>query len=519
MKETNQLNNKQAVEKRALPVILFVDDESTSCEYFKEFFEKEFNILTATNITDAWKIVEEKSQDIRIVVSDQRMLGGTGVEFLKRVKEEYPNIVRMLTTAYSSLEDNINAINESHVFAYITKPWDVSMIRTALNKGIAQYKTKMALLSLSGSLAHELRNPLNVISLSLEKIKILLDDNKSKLDPSVLNDISEIIIASSNSIKRSNNIIDITLDSLKDQEPDSKTFIYLSIKDILEKTLDEYGYNNDAEKKKIKLEIKNNFIFKGNENLFIYTIFNLVKNALYYFKEYPDVTITLTTVSQKDKNLNKLLVRDTGPGIPADVIPNLFHDFYTSGKVGGTGLGLAFCKRTMNYFGGNITCSSQLGEWTEFELTFPLVDESKIVLAPKDNFIENQDEKLKKLLKDKSILLAEDDPTVSKLTTFLLERMGAKVTRVENGEQALEELKKNNQFNLVFMDTEMPKMGGLECAKKIREDKNYTNLPIVALTGNFDQRWQKMITEVGMNGLLEKPLNKDRLLAVLGKIF
>ncbi len=148
-----------------------------------------------------------------------------------------------------------------------------------------------------------------------------------------------------------------------------------------------------------------------------------------------------------------------------------------------------------------------------------ILRQSQIVLAPKDNFTENQDEKLKKLLKDKSILLAEDDPTVSKLTTFLLERMGAKVTRVENGEQALEELKKNNQFNLVFMDTEMPKMGGLECAKKIREDKNYTNLPIVALTGNFDQRWQKMITEVGMNGLLEKPLNKDRLLAVLGKIF
>jgi signal transduction histidine kinase len=64
-------------------------------------------------------------------------------------------------------------------------------------------------------------------------------------------------------------------------------------------------------------------------------------------------------------------VRDTGPGIAPENLPKLFDNFYTSGKSGGTGLGLAYCKRTMQALDGDIYCQSKLGEHTAFRLSFP----------------------------------------------------------------------------------------------------------------------------------------------------
>lgn len=71
-------------------------------------------------------------------------------------------------------------------------------------------------------------------------------------------------------------------------------------------------------------------------------------------------------------------MRDTGPGIPKNIVPKMFDSFYTSGKQGDTGLGLSYCKRSMTELGGTIDCESKLGEFTTLILTFPALPKSKL---------------------------------------------------------------------------------------------------------------------------------------------
>ena len=103
-----------------------------------------------------------------------------------------------------------------------------------------------------------------------------------------------------------------------------------------------------------------------------YVLYNLIKNALYYVKILPDATIVISLTAQQ------IEVRDTGPGIAADVIPKLFDSFYTSHEQGGTGLGLSYCKRTMTSLGGDIHCHSALGHYTAFVLSFPVLSKQQV---------------------------------------------------------------------------------------------------------------------------------------------
>jgi signal transduction histidine kinase len=98
-----------------------------------------------------------------------------------------------------------------------------------------------------------------------------------------------------------------------------------------------------------------------------YILYNLIGNALYYVKTVPDAEIVILTLAAT----RQIQVRDTGPGIAPENLSKLFDSFYSSGKEGGTGLGLAYCKRTMQVLDGDICYESKLGEHTAFRLSFP----------------------------------------------------------------------------------------------------------------------------------------------------
>ena len=102
--------------------ILFVDDEEKALKYFSRLFSDEFTILTAPDTEKAKAILQENHQDIGVLITDQRMPEETGVTLLKHAKDNYPNIIRLLTTAYSDLSDAIEAVNKGEILRYITKP-------------------------------------------------------------------------------------------------------------------------------------------------------------------------------------------------------------------------------------------------------------------------------------------------------------------------------------------------------------------------------------------------------------
>ncbi|NBV07099.1 MAG: response regulator [Proteobacteria bacterium] len=123
--------------------ILFVDDEDNARKYFEKGLKHEFNILTASSVDEATKIIEENHHNIAVVVTDQRMPGGNGVKLLRYLRENYPHIIRLLTTAYSDLTEAIDAVNSGEIFRYIQKPWDYNLLKTEMKQSIDLFELRL----------------------------------------------------------------------------------------------------------------------------------------------------------------------------------------------------------------------------------------------------------------------------------------------------------------------------------------------------------------------------------------
>lgn len=115
--------------------ILYVDDEQGNIDYFKTVFRREYQVLTAKSGEEALQILND-TPDIAIVLTDQRMPRMTGVEFLKRVMELPVDPVRILVTGYADMDTVIKAINQGHIFYYISKPWTYDEMKIVISKAI-----------------------------------------------------------------------------------------------------------------------------------------------------------------------------------------------------------------------------------------------------------------------------------------------------------------------------------------------------------------------------------------------
>jgi len=116
--------------------VLFVDDEEKARKYFQLAMHDEFEVRTASSAAEALEMLQLHGADTAIIVSDQRMPEVSGVELLRTVREHYPHLVRLLTTAYTDIEDAISAINRGEVLRYIQKPWDINTLKSELRQAM-----------------------------------------------------------------------------------------------------------------------------------------------------------------------------------------------------------------------------------------------------------------------------------------------------------------------------------------------------------------------------------------------
>lgn len=215
--------------------------------------------------------------------------------------------------------------------------------------------------------------------------------NPEKFDQAKVSELTSVL---TDALKQANIIINIALEDLQNKLIDSSELVYLQASKILPEIIDKYGYENQSDKEKVELNIfdkNDDFTFKAAPERFSFIIYNLLKNSLYYSNTHADlkVKIGLESRSFAGKNYKVIYVHDNGPGILPQNIDNIFGNFFTFDKKGGTGLGLGFCKRNMQAFGGDIICESKSGDnkkdpreqsWTKFSLLFPtlLEEENKI---------------------------------------------------------------------------------------------------------------------------------------------
>jgi CheY-like chemotaxis protein len=122
--------------------ILFVDDEVNTRKYFRRLFREKFRILEAEDGVHALKVFREHADEIGIIVTDQRMPNETGIGFLSKISDQYPDIIKILSTAYSDIDAAIGSVNQGGVFRYMTKPWDIPQLEITLRRAMEFFIVK-----------------------------------------------------------------------------------------------------------------------------------------------------------------------------------------------------------------------------------------------------------------------------------------------------------------------------------------------------------------------------------------
>lgn len=118
--------------------VLYLDDEVHNLTAFNASFRRTFNVFTAINAIEARKVLE--SEEIHIILTDQRMPVTTGVDFLESIIPDYPKPIRILLTGYADVNAVIDSINRGHVYNYIQKPWSEEDLKQSIEEAYEHYK-------------------------------------------------------------------------------------------------------------------------------------------------------------------------------------------------------------------------------------------------------------------------------------------------------------------------------------------------------------------------------------------
>lgn len=140
--------------------ILFVDDEEKTRKYFRRLYGETFRILEASDGVEALSVFRAHAAEIGIIVTDQRMPNETGVGFLSKISDEWPDVVKILSTAYSDLDAAISSVNKGGIYRYITKPWEVTEFEVTLRRAMEFFLVKR---ELNGLMSSKLQAMGNVI--------------------------------------------------------------------------------------------------------------------------------------------------------------------------------------------------------------------------------------------------------------------------------------------------------------------------------------------------------------------
>jgi two-component system probable response regulator PhcQ len=119
--------------------VLYVDDEEQALKYFAKTFAGDFDVRTAQSAAEGWKIVQEEGEGIGVLITDQRMPAQRGTDLMEQVRARWPDMVRILTTAYSDLDSAIEAVNAGGAFRYVTKPWNLNDLKGTLLRAMEHF--------------------------------------------------------------------------------------------------------------------------------------------------------------------------------------------------------------------------------------------------------------------------------------------------------------------------------------------------------------------------------------------
>lgn len=359
--------------------ILFVDDEPAILNAIKRLFRREpWEIETASDGAQGLEVFRRFRP--AVVVSDHRMPGMTGVEFLAKARAIDPEPVRIVLTGCTDLPAAESAINEGEVWRFVTKPWNDEDLRATIAAAAERYRLvfenrilldKLASIGLlAGGVAHELNNPIGGI---LAWSEILRKDLAAQ--PEVVRDLKLIEDAAI----RAKRIIADLLDFARTSRASARTQV--SLADVAERAINlaRFQMKGNVE---IRRELDPSLpkVF-ADANRLEQVVLNLLSNAIHAVLHGPAKSGNIVVRTRMNGDAVALDVSDDGPGIPGETLAKIFDPFFTTKAPGeGTGLGLTVSQGIVRDHGGNLTATSSDAGAT-FTVSLPAMPSEAIVAA------------------------------------------------------------------------------------------------------------------------------------------
>jgi two-component system, sensor histidine kinase len=264
-------------------------------------------------------------------------------------------------------------------------------------------------------------------------------------------------------------------------------------------------------------------------------LFNLISNAVKFTSE-GEINFKILTQTRENKPWIRFEIHDNGIGVDSSQIDRLFSSFEqaesaTTRRYGGTGLGLPISRQLARLMGGDVDVTSALGKGSIFSLTLPYqpvmtstTSQSStfdLKLNPPKPLVSNAFHKEPKPMSalsaesKKRILIVDDHEVNRRIVSLFIAPLGWECVMASDGAESVL-VTKNQLFDVILMDMQMPVMGGIEATKLIREQAGPNqDTPIIALTANAMDQHKRMWAEVGVHDFLTKPIDPDLLINTL----
>ena len=393
------------------------------------------------------------------------------------------------------------------------------ILRNALSSAEHANRAKTAFLN---NMSHDIRTPMNAIigftSLAAEHLddREIIRDYLEKISTSgkhllsLINDVLDMSRIESGSVK-----IEKTNVYLPDVLEDLKTIILESVHAKQQKLLIKMQdvVHEDIITDKLRLT---------------QVLLNIISNAVKFTPVGGTIHILVEEKASQKAGyaVYSFCIKDNGIGMSKEFQEHVFDSFarertVTESGITGTGLGMAITKNIVDLMGGTIHLTSKQGEGSEFIVTLECELADKTVQDKQSSCPKAEKKHLD--YSGKKVLLVEDNELNREIATEILKSLGMKVDYAADGMEAVEIMSSEagNQYDMIFMDIQMPKMDGYTATREIRtlKDTKKANVPIIAMTANaFDEDRKKAI-KAGMNGHIAKPIDVNVILQNLDRIF